>query len=77
LSQSKTLEFDLHAAGPAAQRFLVLYQISSWEVAETRPWRDTLSSHVSEAGPHRHIVDSVEELYWLDFVMHTEEMNKE
>ena len=71
LSQTKTLELDLHMAGPAAQRFLGLYEISSWEVAETKPWRGAFSGPASETGPHRYMANCVEELYWLDFAMYT------
>jgi len=69
LSQISTTERKLHGSGPAKQRFLALYEISSRDFADSKAWQELKGGSVQEKSMKNQMLDLKEEFYWLHFTM--------
>ncbi len=69
LSQIPTTERKLHGSGPAKQRFLGLYEISSRDFGESKAWQGFKAGAEQKKSMKNQMLDLKEEFYWLHFTM--------
>lgn len=70
ISHIKTEERKIHGGGPAQQKYLVLYEIASLDVPNSKAWQE-LYKDVEYSNKMLKKMENIQyEFYWLDFVMY-------
>lgn len=73
ISNIRTEERKLHGSGPAKQRFLALYAISSFDLVNNKAWQEISTGTERNTKMQKQLENVKEELYWLHFTMEAPE----
>ena len=74
VSNINTNERRIHGAGPGRERFLVIYEMASLDIAAGAAWKEaqTPDDQNSIQGLGK-LSNITQEMFWLDFVMYAPE----